>query len=351
MMRRLSRYVSGLFLSRWLVTTLGMLTLVSVLDSLGNADLLPEGSGLADQLRFMALRLPILFDRIFLFAMFLGILLTFLSLIRRNELVAISASGVSTPGQIRAIAPVLLGAALISAVIIDLTLPSSVRSLESWLGAASLEQRIGQTDTLWLAEPDALIEISHVQGDALSGLTFYERGGAGLITGVTEARSARWTGAGWELSGVSQQRFNGAEAPARSLWMTPQSPRSLQVLASAPRDLSLSDQFRLAQMRSSGSLPSTAYYVWAYHRLTLPLAALGFLLFAAPMMQRLGRMSTGDLALIGGMLAGFAYLVVDGSLKMISQAGTLPAWMAAAIPIGLISVIGLYMVLDVERPA
>ena len=346
-MSGLARYLCVLFLARWGTVTLGMLGLVSLLDSLGNADLLPAGAGMAERLGYMALRLPVLFDRIFLFALFLGVLLTFVSLIRRGELVALTASGISALGQVRLIAPAVLIAAAGAALIVDQAAPPAARALERWLGTGAFEQP-GATDAAWLAEPGHLVEIEEVRDEALRGLTFFERGERGVAAVVTAASAERVPG-GWRLTDPVQERYDGADRPVMTEWITPQTPRSLRQLLAAPRDLSIRDQKRLADMRGSGSRPSGAYTVWSLHRLTLPLAALGFLAFAAPMMQRLGRRSTGDLALIGGLLAGFMYMIVDGVLKTLAEAGSVPALWAAGLPLALLFALAARGLINAER--
>lgn len=348
-MSTLRRYLSLLFVQRWLVTTFAMLILVSLLDALGNADLLPEGAGFADRLRFMALRAPMIFDRIFLFALMLGVLLTYLSLIRRDELVALVASGISAFGQVRALAPVVVLATLVSALLIDQTLPRSVRALDSWLGADALDEA-ETPDHLWLDDEGTLVEITGLQGETLTDLTFYRRGADGQVDTVIKADTARHGPGGWTLSGV-QLVLGEADEPLPQVWETPQTPATLQKLNSPPRDLSLADLLALAEMRGSGSQPSSAYEVWALHRLTLPLAALAFVLVAVALMQRLGRRDTGDLAMIAGLAAGFAFLIVDGVFKTLAEAGGVGAGIAAGVPLGGLLLLGVHLILERERLA
>ena len=107
-MRRLIIYISKIFLARWLVTIFGMVVLVGLLDSLANASAIAASGTEGGALRYMMLRAPVIYDLVFLFSVMLALLLTFVSLIRRNELVAIQGIGLSVFAQVRALMPVVL---------------------------------------------------------------------------------------------------------------------------------------------------------------------------------------------------------------------------------------------------
>ncbi len=327
-----------------------MLVLVSLLDALGNADLLPEEADFADRLRFMVLRLPMIFDRIFLFALMLGVLLTYLQLIRRDELVAIVASGMSALGQVRTLAPAVILAAIFSAGLIDQTLPRTSRALEEWLGPAVLETT-GVPDHVWLNDSGTLVEIGTVRGRRLADIVFYQRGSEGLVHSVIRAEAAVYEDGNWNLVGARSVDLGLSEAIVPDIWETPQTPETLHRLAAPPRNLSLGDLGALARMRGSGSQPSSAYEVWALHRLTLPFAAFAFSLVAVALMQRLGRRDTGDSAMIFGLGTGFVFLIIDGIFKTLAEAGSVSAGFAAGIPIAGLLLLGAHLILAREQMA
>ena len=75
------------------------------MDSIGNLDVLPEDAGLIGGLRYAGLRLPALYDRIFMFALFLSLLFMLFSLLRYQELVALVVAGFSPSRQIITLLP------------------------------------------------------------------------------------------------------------------------------------------------------------------------------------------------------------------------------------------------------
>jgi len=110
----------------------------------------------------------------------------------------------------------------------------------------------------------------------------------------------------------------------------------------------MADLLDLAALRGSGSRPSAAYRVWHLSRLTLPLSALALLMFAAPVMQRLGRRDSGTGALIIGIGVTFLFVMFNGIAITMGAAGALPAIPAALFFTVLIGGVGMYLWLRQE---
>jgi lipopolysaccharide export system permease protein len=339
-MKHLNRYLAVMFVQRFVVTTFGMVVLLGVLDALSSAELLPAGAGLVDQFRYMGLRMPILFDRILVFALLMALLLTYVTLIRRNELVAIAGAGVSVLGQVRALVPAVVLATIASAAIVDQAAPVATRALESWLGPEAVRDDRQGPQTLWLADDGRLVEIIGLEGDRLTGVTLFERGADDKVVAVSVAEAASAARGGWALEGVRQMRFDGAPLDPPEMWRTVQTPDTLRLLMAVPRNLSLTDLFRLSRMTGSGSLPSDAYLVWFLNRLSLPLIALGFLLITVPIMQHFGRRDGGEISLAIGVGVGFVFMVGDGVFKTLAENGSLSAELSVAAPVGALLLIG-----------
>lgn len=348
MTSRLSRYLSLLFLQRLLVTVFALVALLGVLDALSNADKLPTGAGFEGQMRYMWLRLPALFDRIVVFAFLLAALLTYASLIRRNELVAVSASGMSVFGQMRILMPVVFLAGIAAAFLIDVAGPPASRSLLAWLGPEALQEDAQAPEGLWLSDGKFLIELKSMQAEELSGVTIFERNSEGAVIAVTTAETARPAEGGWALSNTSQRRFDGQLPGEMPFWESLQTPQSLQLLLSPPRDLSVTNLLALSEMRGSGSRPSGAYELWALNRILLPLTAIGFLFLAVPVMQVFGRRSNADMAVAAGVAVGFFYMVVDGILKTLAENGSVSPVVAVVLPNAALLMGSLWLALDRE---
>lgn len=342
-MNQLYRYLAVMFLQRFVMTLFGMVALLGVLDALSNANLLPIDAGISDQLWYMVLRWPILVDRILIFALLMALLLTYVSLIRRNELVAIAGAGISVFGQVRALIPAVVLATIASAALIDQVNPLATRALENWLGPEAVQGDRQGPQNLWLADEGLLVEVGTLQGRHLTDVTIFERDAEGRVNSASLARSATPVDGGWALSGVTQVRYDGKPISPPQMWRTAQTPKTLRLLLSEPRDLSILDLYRLSRMTGSGSLPSNAYMVWFLNRLMLPFVAVGFLLLTVPVMQHFGRRDSGETSMAIGIAAGFVYMIADGVLKTLSENGSLSAVIAVTVPVLVLMMIGLIL--------
>lgn len=351
MMLRLIVYLSKIFLARWSVTAFGMVVLVGLLDSLANASDISASGVEGGALRYMSLRAPVIFDQIFLFSLMLALLLTFVSLIRRNELVALQGIGLSVFAQVRALAPVVVGAAIASGIFIDRMLPPSVQALND-LGIGEYQGgNVTEDEPLWVNDNQVFVRMQGRDGlNTLTKLTFFLRDERGHVEGVTWADRAEYTGNAWLLSGTSTLNIDGSntQAEALAMWNTSQTPLLIDKLAAEPRNLSVTDLAAFASFRGSGSRPSAAYKVWHLKRLFLPLSAFAMLVLAAPVMQRLGRRDSGTGALIIGVGISFLFMIVDGITATMGANGALLPSVAALGPTIVLTGIGLHLWLRQE---
>lgn len=347
-MNRLSLYLSRLFLVRLATVAFGVVTLVSLLDSLGNSELLPEDAKLADRMHFAYLRLPIIFDSTFAIIIFLSVIVTYLSLIRRNEIVALLSMGLSVFAQLRALAPCLFLVGTAGALIVSLTSPPAARSLTEWLGPKALMPQVGDEQALWVSEPDVLVRIGDMSENALKDLTFFARSPNGQITAVSRADKALFQGDEWRLENARLVHSEQSGTHAPETWGTRQTPESLFKLQTYPRFLSMGDLLQLYSLRGSGSRPSSAYLVWIIDRLGMPFLAVGLLLLAMPLMQRAGRRDTGEIAAVMALGLGFAYLIGDGIFTTLAESGVFNGWIGALGPLVTLYLAGVWLTLRTE---
>lgn len=351
-MLRLMLYLSKIFMARWLVTIFGMVVLVGLLDSLANASAISASADQGGALRYMLLRAPIIYDLVFLFSVMLSLLLTFVSLIRRNELVAIQALGLSVFAQIRALTPIVLLISGASVLLIDRTLPPSVQALNAWGIGEYEEGTVSEDQPLWVNDNSLFVRMKGRDGlDVLKDLTFFHRDRDGYIERVSWARTATYNGSkGWTLEGIDTLTVDNAQAPPPPMtaWVTNQTPLLIDKLAAEPRDLALTDLSAFAAFRGSGSRPSASYKVWYLKRISLPFASLAMLFLAAPLMQRLGRRDTGTLELIIGVGISFLYMIIDGIIVTMGSNGALMPAIAALGASITLACIGLYLWLRQE---
>lgn len=349
MSKKYSRYFATLFVARWMSTTIAFVALLSVVDSVTNADKIPEGAGVVGAFQYVFLRLPALFDRIFMIALLVSLLVTYITLLRRNELVSFLAMGISPIMQVKALAIPAVVLSLISAIVIDQTLPRSNVVLDNWLGVGALsDDFVGNESGIWIAEPQYFIEIGTVKDNALYDLRIYKRGEGNAIEAVTSSPSAKFASPNWVLEQPRSILSDGNPYPTEMIWETNLTPQLIHKISTSPRNLNLFGQFQMANLKGIGTAPASAYWVWAMNRITMPIVAVVLVIVAVPLMHQMGRNHSGDQRLMIGGAIGFGFFILDGALKTIAESGGISVTAAICFPVLLLLAVGVYLHLDLE---
>ena len=345
---RLTRYLGAAFLARWVGTALAVTVLIGLLDGLANAPEVAEraaAAGRGGQGAYLAARAPVIFDRIGLLTVLLALVLTYIGLVRRREVVALAAAGLSPARQLLALLPAVLLAALASGLIADRLVPPAVRSLQAWSAPGYGAGRLSEESPLWLRDGDRIVRVAGRLGpETVGAVRLFRLGEGGRLIAVTAAERAEWRGEGWALGGT--RALLGA-APAAS-WRTAVGPDALDRLIAEPRDLSLADMGRLAALRGAGSRPSYAYEAWGWHRLTRPLAAIGLTLCVVPLMQVVARGAGGEKAAVAALAVGFGYFVLDGAMVALAERGAAPPAATVFVTVSVPFLLGAWLMLAKE---
>lgn len=357
-MFKLARYISKTFIVLWLTLVFGFLTLIGLLDSLANgADIVKSGGGFSDTFRYMFLRAPVIFDRIFVFTLVVATLMTFVKFIRQHELVALLGFGISATKQVLLLSPAVIGASIVSILFIDVAMAPAVRSLQSWGIGEYKIKNITPNNPLWLEDRGRIIRATDRIGyDTLGNLKFFFRDENGTVERIWHVERATYENPNWALTGVEQIEIKGADGETRSIepltgprvWETRQTPKSIARLAAEPRDLSLMEMRNFSKRGNSGSKPNFAYKFWFMHRITRPIAAFILLIACAAMMQRTGREDTGNKTLILGITMAFVFLIFDGAMATFAASGGLAVGPAIICPLILFGIGGAFMLLRTE---
>lgn len=357
-MFKLATYISKTFIITWLTMVFGFLALIGLLDSLANGgDIVKSGGGFSDTFRYMFLRAPVIFDRIFVFTLVVATLMTFVKLIRQHELVALLGFGISATKQVLLLTPAVIGASLASILFIDIAMAPAVRALQSWGIGEYKVKNITAENPLWMEDRGRIVRATQrIDYNTLGELRFFFRDDNGNVERIWHAERASFQNPNWELTGVEALEVKGADGETRNfqpltgtrMWETRQNPTSIARLAAEPRDLSLSEMRNFSKRGNSGSKPSFAYKFWHAHRITRPLAAFILLIACAALMQRTGREDTGSKTLIIGITMAFIFLIFDGAMATFAASGSVAVWPAITLPLLVFGIGGSYMLLRTE---
>jgi lipopolysaccharide export system permease protein len=348
-MNTLSAYLARLLLVRFALLLFGLTLFLLGLDLMVNArSVLAEENGIQPLARYALLRAPTIISDMIKIATLLAGLLTFASLIRHGELVAIWSVGISQLGLFRRLLPVAMLLGGLQYLIDDLTVPVSVETLQQWGVGEDFGDRGNPDDgddVTWLRIGRDVVRIpsANLGTDTLSDFTIFERGAEGELLARLDVASARYAGNAWELADVTVRASDGAPVrhEARREWRIDLDPEGLSKLWAHPRNLSVGQIRRFAEGAGEGMWAPHLYRTWLYEKLADCFVPLLMLLLSVAMAQQSERVGRVELLLLSGVAIGFAFFIFNGITLAMGEVGMLPPLLAAGVPLAaLIAIAG-----------
>ena len=168
----------------------------------------------------------------------------------------------------------------------------------------------------------------------LFGLTIYRADSAFDLRDIIEARSARWTGSGWEMTNAVERTMapNGdivtRALPADAVVIHETLSDFLEVHRESEELSYRALQRHIRQLREKGIDPSS-YLVDLNLKLAVPFASFVLACIAVPLGGRVQRHPSIAAILGTGLVIGFGYWVILALTNALGQSGTLPAFVAA----------------------
>ena len=300
-------------------------------------------------LRYLGLRVPIIFAVVAPVALIVGPVLAFLSLSGRSEFTILRAAGATTYRLLALVAPLafLLGVGLF--FLNDRVVPTMEGRLLSWLD----DEPSASRGDFWARTPTGVVraESSSQKGDAISGVEIYEMDEAGRLISRISAAAATHEAGGWRLEDATRL-IPGESASTRvdgALWETALRPANVRALATPGRTVAGNAASRILTGDWSGNRTEEFYQVRVYRGWSAFLTPFLMILLAAPAMfgsRRAGGMG-GRAAL--AVALGFGFLLFDGMLTALGETGNLPPMLAAFGATVMFAAIGLYSLISLEE--
>ncbi len=332
----LSAYVGWLFAIRTAFAGLGFILFFQIVDLQEmSPKILARGLGTAGVVHYEALRLPAMALQLGGLAVLVGAVATFFALGRSSESVAMQACGVSPYRILLAATPVALFVAALELGLSSEVVPHAQAALDGWWSDSTpVVQRVAPQER-WLRVGRDLLHVDHVSADGrrLQGVRMYRRDADGLLRGRTSAAALQWA-RGWR-AGLT--RFDQVGETGDLVTVAPQGRWSGVGLT--PFDLravtrTSDETTTLAAVwtRVSGAATDKRGHDLAtrvQHGLSEPLSPLIMLLLASPVLVWSGGRRGQTLPLGAALGSGLAFLMTDGLLTALGEAGDLPALVAA----------------------
>ena len=358
--RRLTIYLAKMFAVR-IIAVLTMLVLVlMMLDLLSRTgDILAyAGNGEDELLKYASLRMPQLVQRFLPYSVLLATIITLATLNQNSEVIAMKAAGLSAH---QILAPLLLTATVVagcSFAFNERVVTRATATLKAWeeveYGPIP-DDPSTRTNVFFNDGNDVLMAREMAgQGDAtrLTGVTFYERDDAGMITRQITGSAARYAGPGWLVEDpvvfdVATTSTTQGQAPllvAEGTTLAQVALRKVDPDAETLGQLATS----IEAMKAAGRRTAELEGRW-WHKISGPLAAILMPLLGAVAGFGLARSGGLFVRAVIGMALGFAYFVVENLALAMGSFGGYPPLLAAWGPFVLFVLVGETVLVRTEE--
>ncbi len=291
-------------------------------------------------LEYFALKIPLIVAQLLPVACLAGALLGFALLNRTGEILACQQLGIS---RLEMALPVLMVAAAISIfgfALSETVVPLAMRQAK-YLYEVQLKKRhlrgVFANRHIWVRVRGGFLSADSYDRKhmVLHGVTAYRLGPDYAVHDIFRAAGGRWTGHGWDTTGVTRYRLDGATVSSSEpeRFAIDITPADLGVLRLDPEEFSLWELDRYIRGLRRKGLDPGGYVVDRNLKYAMPLsclimAALGLALSLDPLPRHLSLGRSFGLAIT----IGFGYWLAFGLTSSLGHSGVLPAWFAAWSP-------------------
>lgn len=354
----LDRYVAAHFVSSYATALLLIVGLFWIFDLAGNLDDYlepwPDGSiaPVSELARYYVLNMPYLFLQVAPFVTLVAGLFTLNRLLRKNEVVAVLAGGVSAH---RLLLPVLLGGLVAGAAMFAIrewAQGTIAVPRESLLDRLEHQRVTPEYDSLWLRDlSGSIVRLGTFRPatsrdgapDEVAAFEAILRDAGDVV--VVNAPRARWDPQEgvWRLQDgvrhvMGDKNLESTVDVLEGFEFTPDLARTYRRARDNPLELSFSEIGDLMRRDPDNVVYQT---LWQY-QLTFPLANLVLLLVGLPVMMAHERRRSTDRMVLGGLLCVF-YFGVDFVFRNLGLEGDLSPLLASWTPVLLFGSLGVVL--------
>jgi lipopolysaccharide export system permease protein len=354
-----SRYFIREFLGIFVPIVLAFVLLYVVVDFFDRLSILLKNQAPgAAALRYFLFKIPLMVTQIMPPAVLTATLVSLGMLSRRNEIIALRASGVSL---YQTAAPLVGLAALISVGTLawnETVVPYCTREYE-YVNNVEIRKRaqrgILNDREIWYHGADGFYNIDHIDAHrkTLFGVTIYKTDSRFDLNTIVQIPSAQWKDGGWVTRGAVARTVSD-DGTVITEHLDPHMPLMHETLNDflevhrEPEELSYwALRQRIEDLTRKG-IDASNYLVDLHMKLAVPFASFVLACVAVPLGGRVQRHPSVAAILLTGLIVGFVYWVILGLTKSLGQSGVLPAVVAAWASNAVFLLLGLALFLSTE---
>lgn len=334
-------YLTRELLGRILTTAAILLALMEVLALLEQlTPILERHQGARGIAYYMLLHAPLLVGGTLPLAVLIGSLVLLIQMTTGSEIAILRAAGLTTAALTRLMLPAILALGVAGAVVDDQITPRAERALASWWNRTDPHPESGHG--FWFRSGMTLADIGYVaQGGAtVVHADLYQRDPNGRLLRTVHLNTLRYAHGTWtddggrslEPTGATVRTATLTPAPAQSHgWPAGLRPTDMIRLSMDTPPLSVATIIAILRGHAPASQPAAALRTALLARLLTPFSFAVMLLLALPVVYIPPRSGTRSWLPVWCLGAGLLFVVFQGMLRALGNAGTLPA-PAATLP-------------------
>ncbi|CAI9122202.1 LptF/LptG family permease [Brytella acorum] len=319
-------------LGRVLLCTFVLSALMEILSLLEQTTLiLGRHLGLKGVLTYAILHFPAIVLQAIPLSVMMGALFLLMQMTLNSEVASLRAAGLSTVRLYLLMLPATLVVGMIAMALHEFAAPQAELQLARWW---SQTDRHPQDDTraFWFHSRTDIVHVGAFGrgGRDLYSLALFQRNADGLLIGTATAETANYEKGEWHVHNMR--------------WLSPQpnkvvvkvtgdhtigqagvTPDDILVMSQSYPILSTRKINAILHHGAAASLPKAAYRMALFLPYIIPLNLCVMLLLALPVVYIPPRTGTRSLMPVAALGAGFGFIVLQGLIQALGNAGTLPA--------------------------
>ena len=335
----INRYVAGQFAAFFLPILASFVLLYVIIDLFDRLDiLLRHDATVGAAARYFLFKIPLMITHITPPAVITAVLVAFGMLGRRNEIIALRASGVSLIQTAVPIAGLALAISIGTLIWNETVVPYCSRNFQ-YVNNVEIRKReirgILSNRAIWYHGAGGFYNIDYVDRtqQAVYDLTIYELDDQFRLHSVIQVPRAQWTDGRWVATGAIEHELDGETFHSRPVppqdVAIPETLDDFLEVQREPEELSFTALRERIQSLTRKGIDASHYLVDLNLKLALPFSSTVLALIGVPIAGRLRR-HPSVAAIIGlGTAVGFCYWVLIGLSRSLGESGAIPPLMAA----------------------
>lgn len=350
-------YLTRSFLSRALIC--GAI-LVSMLEILGllemTTPILERHLGALGIVRYACLRLPSLIVQTLPLSTLIGALFLLMQMTLSSEIASLRAAGLSTRRLLVLLLPSIGFISLAGIATQEFVAPRTELALARWWNATD-PHAAEKGDGFWFHAAGNVVHIDNFSdgGRRISKLSLYHRvPGGDLVAADTAPELIYDPAKGWQAKEVRSLALKSNRVEIEHLsnvTLLPANvtPDTLIQLSQSYPMLSFWSLRAILHHGAASSLPKATYRMALFAPFTLPISLCAMLFLALPVIYIPPRTGARSLLPVATLAAGFGFIILQGLIQALGNAGTLPALIAVMAPPALAFLLGGAWIVKMEE--